>query len=329
MKENFSIKMALMGDVMLGRMVGEWLEDEPPAAPWGNLLPLLANCDLRLLNLENGFTICEKTIEKVFHFKADPKHVSVLKAAHIDLVNLANNHILDFTEAGCRETLTTLNNARIAHVGAGLNLEEASQPAVIHCNGMTIGILGFTDNEPSWKASAHRAGTNYLHLTKDWPTLQEQIRQLRPKVDFLIVTVHWGPNMRSTPSQDQIHCAYCMLDEGVDLIHGHSAHVFQAVEVKGKQLILYDTGDFIDDYAVDPLLRNDCSFLFLVQVKEKKLSKLSLIPTLISYFKVNRAPPSDARESIERMVSLSKKRDTSLISTTDPEYGPMLSFDWQ
>ena len=85
--------------------------------------------------------------------------------------------------------------------------------------------------------------------------------------------------MRERPPQEFIDFAHALIDLGVDLIHGHSAHIFQGVEVYKGKIILYDTGDFIDDYAVDPYLRNDRSFLFLIECSHKRIQRLTLLPT--------------------------------------------------
>jgi poly-gamma-glutamate capsule biosynthesis protein CapA/YwtB (metallophosphatase superfamily) len=131
------------------------------------------------------------------------------------------------------ETLETLDRAQIQHVGAGINAIAAAAPVIIKRRGIKVGILGCTDNEPTWKASEAHPGIVYLDVG-DLDTIRDAILQLRPQVDLLILSMHWGPNMRERPSAD-----------------------FRAF---AHQLILYDTGDFVDDYAIDPFLRNDRSF---------------------------------------------------------------------
>jgi poly-gamma-glutamate synthesis protein (capsule biosynthesis protein) len=103
-----------------------------------------------------------------------------------------------------------------------------------------------------------------------------------------------------------------MIEKGADIIHGHSAHNFQGIEVYQHKLILYDTGDFLDDYAVDPFLRNDHSFLFKVEVSQKRIEKLVLVPVLISHCQVNLATNEDYKWSIERMQKLSANFGTEV-----------------
>src|SRR5205814_4206022 len=130
-----------------------------------------------------------------------------LKLADIDIVNLANNHTLDFMQEGLAETITTLDTAHILHVSAGNNYLEAQKPVIITKNNVTIGILGYTDNEPTWKATESKPGVNYIRVG-DISTITQQITVLRPQVDILIVTCHWGPNMQQKPSQEFVQFAH-------------------------------------------------------------------------------------------------------------------------
>jgi poly-gamma-glutamate synthesis protein (capsule biosynthesis protein) len=73
---------------------------------------------------------------------------------------------------------------------------------------------------------------------------------------------------------------------------------------------MYDTGDFIDDYAIDPQLRNDRSCLFQLSIKNKKPAELQLIPVLISNMQVNLAEESEAAVIIDNMRKLSAEFGT-------------------
>ncbi len=299
------VRIGLGGDVMLGRLVNEKLNRVAPTYIWGDLLPTLRSNDVNIVNLETALTRSTQRVPKVFNFKADPKHVQALIAGNIHVVNNANNHVLDFGIEGLKETIETLDRAGILHVGAGLNAQEAARPAIIEKNGLKIGVLGYTDNEPSWKAGANKPGTNYISIEHDRQRVQEDIKKLKPEVDLIIITLHWGPNWQERPPQAFRDLTHAMIDAGADVIHGHSNHVFQGIEWYKDKLILYQTGDFVDDYAIDPSQRNDRSFLFIIEVYDKSLEKLSLVPTIIDNMQVNAANARDARESLGRMQRLS------------------------
>ncbi len=305
------ITIGLTGDVMIGRLVAEALRKLPATYPWGDLLPLLRSTDLNLINLETALTTSEEAVPKVFNFKCDPVHVQVLKEARIDVSTLANNHILDFNIKGLEETLKTLDNSDILHVGAGKTRTDAKKPVIIERKGIQIGILGYTDNEPSWEATATTPGTSYLEVG-DAERVKADIDAIRNDVDLLIVTYHWGPNMRERPLDTFVDFAHHIIDCGADLLHGHSAHIFQGVERYRNKVILYDTGDFIDDYYVDPHLHNDRSFFFVIEASKEGIRNLHLIPTFISNFQVNLAKGKNLTQTVERMQQLSAEFQSDL-----------------
>lgn len=303
------IQIGLMGDVMIGRLVNEYLNNMPFISIWGNLLPLIKKNDLNIINLETALTHSAAIVPKVFNFKADPYKADALVKASIHIANLANNHILDYSEEGLLETLSTLDQVEIKHTGAGRNIAEASLPAIAEVRGIKIGVLGCTDNEPGWLATERKPGVKFLRVG-DIQSIQSDILKLRQEVDLLIFSIHWGPNMVEKPLKEHIQFAHTLIDLGVDLIHGHSAHIFQGVEIYKGKLILYDTGDFVDDYYVDPILRNDRSFLFLVKCSKEKILELKLIPVIIEECQVNKAEADDALQAIKRMQMLSKQLNT-------------------
>jgi poly-gamma-glutamate capsule biosynthesis protein CapA/YwtB (metallophosphatase superfamily) len=306
-----TVTIGFMGDIMIGRMVNEIIPIKGYLYPWGNTLPLLQHVDLRIINLETTLTTNEEKNPKVFNFKALPDRVKTLQAAHIDVTNLANNHTLDFKDAGLIETIATLDAASISHCGAGLNAREAQRPLILTKNNIKIGIIGYTDNEPTWKAENNKPGINYIRVG-DVHTITTQIAALRPKVDILIITCHWGPNMQQRPSDAFVQFAHDIIDAGADIIHGHSSHVFQGIEIYKNKVIMYDTGDFIDDYAVDPALRNDQSCFFAVTVDKNGPTSIAITPVIIADMQVNLAVDAEKKEIMNRMQQLSQEFGTTI-----------------
>lgn len=296
--------IGLVGDVMLGRTVNDTIGYFGYRYPWGNVLPLLKEHDFTLVNLETTLTNSDEAVPKVFNFKASPDRVKCLQEAHIHAVTLANNHILDFSEPGLIETIDTLKSAGILSVGAGRNAVEAQKPLIFRGEDLTVGVLAYTDNEPTWVAKEEKAGTNYITVG-DIERVKKDIENIRSKVDCLIITLHWGPNNRETPSREFQDFAHTLIDLGADIIHGHSAHIIQGIEIYNKKVIFYDTGDFVDDYIADPRLRNDHSFIFRVEVTLAGIQKIKLIPVLISEMQVNLAPCKDYLHMVARMQYLS------------------------
>ena len=312
-----AMTIAFLGDVMLGRGVGSEIARRDPASLWGDLRPVLLEADLVIANLEcaiTSHTVPWTRTPKVFHFRAPAQSVEVLQAANVGSVSLANNHVLDFEEAGLRDTLRHLDAAQIAHSGAGENLDAAREPAIVETAALTVGIVAFTDNEPGWAARPDRPGTSYLRflpMPQALKTVERGVRRAREKgARFVVLSVHWGPNMVERPRRLFRSFARAAIDRGVDLIHGHSAHVFHGVELHRGVPILYDTGEALDDYAVDPFLRNDRSFVFLADLEGTRVKALRLVPILLRYAEVGRARGRDFEATCRRMEALAKEMGT-------------------
>ena len=309
------ITLALTGDVMLGRGVNETLRAARPEEPWGDVLPLLGSADLRIINLECAITAHKRPwsrTPKVFHFRADPLAVEVLRAARINACSLANNHTLDFEEQGLLDTLAHLADSGIRYAGAGRDGEEAARPALLEGG---VALVAFTDNEPPFAAGPGKPGTNYLPVSVEPGVLrrvEEAIGAAREAgARTVVFSNHWGPNMVERPRELFRRFARAVVDLGADVYYGHSAHVFQGVEIYKGRPILYDTGDFIDDYAVDPRLRNDRSFLFRVSVEDGALERLELFPVILPYARVELARGTERLAILSRMASLSAEMGTA------------------
>jgi poly-gamma-glutamate capsule biosynthesis protein CapA/YwtB (metallophosphatase superfamily) len=314
------ITVALAGDVMLGRGVNETLRGVRPEEPWGDVLPLLLSADLRIINLECAVTGHRRPwsrTPKVFHFRADPIAVEVLRAASVDACSLANNHTLDFEEEGLLDTLRYLDDAGIRHAGAGRDLEEAARPTVLGVPPERVVLVAFTDNEPPFAAGPDKPGTNYLPVSMEPEALvrvEEAIGAAREEgAEIVVFSNHWGPNMVERPPELFRRFARAVVDRGADVYYGHSAHVFQGVEIYCGKPILYDTGDFIDDYAVDPRLRNDRSFLFRVTAEDGELRRLELSPVSLPYARVELAGGAEREAILGRMESLSAEMGTTFV----------------
>jgi poly-gamma-glutamate synthesis protein (capsule biosynthesis protein) len=310
--DNQNLVIGLAGDVMIGRGVNSVISRRGYSYIWGDLLATLSNTDLNIANLETTLTTSNHQVFKTFNFKAGPDKIRSIIEANITIVNLANNHILDFGEEGLTETLKTLDAAGIKYVGAGKNNHEASKPVILSKNNISIGVLGFTDNEPGWKAGSFNSGVNYIDISKtsDRNAALQNIERLQKEADIIIVSIHWGPNMKEAPDKPFIDFAHEMIQHGAAIIHGHSAHNFQGIEVYDQKLIFYDTGDFVDDYVVDPYLRNDHSFFYQIELNKGSIIKAVLVPALISNCQVNLATEGDYKWSLKRMQHLSAKFET-------------------
>jgi len=322
-----ALRMGFTGDVMLGRLVDEHQRTRSVAAIWGDMVDRLRGLDGLFVNLECCLSTRGEPWRITYHpflFRADPDWaVPALETVGVDWCSLANNHVLDFGEPALLDTLDALADAGIAFSGAGHDRETAFEPVTVVIGDLTVTVVSFTDNTPEYAATDTSPGTAYVDIGDPSEAAREPVRDALEKArsrdtDLLVASLHWGPNMVTEPPEPFRRFAHWLVDEGVDVVHGHSAHVVQGIEVYRGAPILYDTGDFVDDYAVDAGLRNDRGFLFELTVDANgRPVELRLVPTEISDFAVHTAAPEAAAWIRQRMRERSEAFGTEFGSDGD------------
>jgi poly-gamma-glutamate synthesis protein (capsule biosynthesis protein) len=276
------VKLALAGDTMLGRGVAERLASAPPSALFSpDVVAIAREADLFVLNLECA--ISERGSPwpdpaKPFFFRAPSQAVDALVQLGVSCVTLANNHALDYGRDALLDTLDHLKRAGIAWTGAGPDERAARTPAVLESGGLRVGVVGLTDHPEAYAAGAGLPGVAFAELRRGVPAwVSGAIGAL--DADLVLVTPHWGPNMATGPLPYLRSAARALLGAGAALVAGHSAHVFHGVEGR----VLYDLGDFLDDYATDPILRNDLGILALVEIEDGRPYRLEAVPLELGY----------------------------------------------
>jgi poly-gamma-glutamate capsule biosynthesis protein CapA/YwtB (metallophosphatase superfamily) len=279
-----AVTLALAGDTMLGRGVAERLAADPAAplvAP--EVRDAAAAADLFLLNLECCISTRGERFPdpgKPFFFRAPPVAAQRLAELGVDCVTLANNHALDFGPRALLDTLGHLRAAGIACVGAGPEREAARAPVVLEHHGTRVRVVAASDHPAVYAATADRPGIAFADLRSHGvPRWLRAGAAPGPDAEIVIVTPHWGPNMRAEPVEHVQAAARELVDAGATLVAGHSAHVFQGVAGR----VLYDLGDFVDDYAVDAALRNDLGLLWLITLDERGPRRLQALPLELDY----------------------------------------------
>jgi len=320
---------------------------------WGNTLPLFHSSHFNLINLETSVTSYEeKWPQKAFNYRASPANaLAALRLARVDYCSLANNHTLDFREQGLHDTIQTLRDAGIAYAGCGSNLAECMRPAILEKHGKRIACFSAADHPSMWAASDDppRAGIHYIDVEKlrfDQPdsdpvliriakqlasvvrasassSSQERARESDPKdaVDLIVYSLHWGSNYEWHPPKAFQRFAHFVIDHGVDLIHGHSSHHVQGIEIYKGKPVLYGCGDFLDDYAVHEDYRNDLGFAYQLSLdpSTNRWLDLRLFPTAIHRFCVNRlaAGHQEAKWLTKTMTKLCASFHTRLTANGD------------
>jgi poly-gamma-glutamate synthesis protein (capsule biosynthesis protein) len=318
------VRLAFVGDLMLGRGVAQALKERAPEWIWGDVLPLLRSSTAAIANLESPITSSTRRWRrtfKMFHFRADPNATEALTCGNIRFVNLANNHMMDFRAVGLLDTMRILDSARISYAGAGRTVADAARPAMLALPGLTIGLLSATDTMPDFAATPSQPGTHVIRIdpaSSDLDWVRDSVAALRHRgADVVVLTVHWGPNMRRSPREKYQAFAKTAIDCGVDVIHGHSAHIVQGIEIYKGRPILYDTGNFLDDYWKFPFLPDNVSFLFLLDMHANGPQRLHMTPIRLHPLPLRIATGNDRRSIMDRLRRSSARFGTELVEHAD------------
>ena len=315
--------IALTGDVMLGRLVDQYVirnRSVRPESLWSDVLPIMLDADCRLINLECVISSRGEVwhpATKAFHFRARPRAMEFLQAAKIDGVALANNHVLDYGPDALLDCLALLDQAGIRHTGAGATLEDSLMPARFALPEGRVALVALTDNEPEWEATVKNPGVNYVAyderglLAPYRSRIAQMLSRAREQSEIVIVSAHVGPNW-GQPSRSIQALAHDLIDMDADLYWGHSNHTPQGIECYKGKAILYSTGDFVDDYWVDKEERNDLTFLFLLEVEGGRVTRIRFHPACIEDLGV-RSAKEEERRFLERTMRAKCKAFGTLI----------------
>jgi poly-gamma-glutamate synthesis protein (capsule biosynthesis protein) len=315
--------LGLAGDTMLGRHVAEAIERRGVDPLFSaEVVDAAHKADLFVLNLE----CCISTRGtrwsapgKSFFFRAPPEAVDALARLGVDCVNLANNHALDFGDQALADTRSFLTAGGIASVGAGPDVDTARSPAFLDAAGSRLAVLGLTDHPDDFAAGPGRPGVALADLRRGLPAwVPAAIEGAARNADLVLVTPHWGPNMVSEPVPRVRAAGPELLHDGADLVAGHSAHVFHGVEPG----ILWDLGDFVDDYAMHPELRNDLGLLWLVRIGDEGPEEVEGVPLALDYCHTRLAVGEDAawvrgrfRDACSALGTATTERDGRVVVT--------------
>lgn len=228
-----------------------------------NVREVLKRDDLTIANLEGPLTTSTKRAEKEYAFKGHPSYARILKEGSIEAINLANNHSFDYGKEGFYETVSALKKEGIGYFGYGYK-------CITTIKGVKIGILGYT-------------GYDDTQWTKQ--EIKKDIEKLRPEVNILIVSFHWGEENKYYPNKVQKSLGYFVINEGADLVIGHHPHVLQGIEEYKGRYIVYSLGNFVFGGNKNPKDKDSMIFqqIFTIDKGGRVVEvKANIIPVSIS-----------------------------------------------
>ena len=204
---------------------------------------ILRNADYRIFNLEVPLTDQEQPIPKCGpNLIAPIRCVEGYKAMHVDLLTLANNHILDHDQQGLESTCKVLDAAGIGYTGVGKTPEEAAKPYIFECDGKRIGVYACAEHEFSI-VTEHSAGANPIDLLES----PDHVAALKAQSDFVIVLYHGGKEHYRYPSPNLQKVCHKLVEKGADLVVCQHSHCIGCEEKYLDGTIVYGQGNFLFD----------------------------------------------------------------------------------
>jgi poly-gamma-glutamate capsule biosynthesis protein CapA/YwtB (metallophosphatase superfamily) len=228
-----------VGDIMLGGRARRPMLEHGVDYPFRGVQPLLDRSAIVLGNLEGPLAARARKKERNFSYRVRPETAAVMAQVGVNVVTLANNHLVDCGRSGVLETLAAVKAAGVAVIGAGRNEREAHAPVVRDAHGLRVGLLGYYWNRRT-AATADLPGS-----AMDPPeALEADITALRATTDRIVVTFHWGiPYEREPLPEDRVK-ARLAIELGADVVVGHHPHVAQPFEIHWGRPIFYSVGNF-------------------------------------------------------------------------------------
>ncbi len=267
------ISVAVGGDIFAN---GRFYADDRPISPtFDDVTAITDAADVFFANYEMPLSTRGQPIEKLANIRADPMIAPDIGRLGLDIVSIANNHMMDYGPEAMADTIACLDAQGIAHVGAGPTIARAVEPVIVDVRGRRIGFLAFTclvapgagatdsgpgvapihvqsayEINPYWQAE--EPGEPAMVTIRTFADAGEQafaeecVRALRKEVDVLCLSLHWGyGGLSSRIAEYQRPLGHAMIDAGADIILGNHVHAVQGVEWYRGKVILYSPGTFV------------------------------------------------------------------------------------
>jgi poly-gamma-glutamate synthesis protein (capsule biosynthesis protein) len=272
--------------------------------PWGEALPVMAGCDLRLLNVETSVTTSDLAVPgKAVHYRMSPGNAGCLTAARPDACALANNHVLDFGAPGLEETLEVLSRHGLHPAGAGRDETEAWRPVELASRESRVLVWSVAASDSgvpaAWAARPGRPGVAFVGdlSRRTCDALCARVERTKSAGGLVVVSVHWGSNWGHRVPHDDVRFAHRLVDAGVDVVHGHSSHHPRPLEVYRDRLVLYGCGDLVNDYEgieTPAHYRGDLRPLYLATLdRDGRLRELVIPLFQARRMRLRQAPEAD------------------------------------
>ena len=231
-EKDSQIRFVFAGDIMIG---GEFLSyvnahNLDPLYPFERIVPYLCDSDMVFINLDGPiFRGAERRPGVTSILSNDPVILKLFSQFKTCVVNLANNHIMDYGVEGLNCTTKLLQEKGFPYVGAGKNSKEAEKELVIELKGTRVAFVAYTSNEPHVGAVTSGPESPGCASFQEIDSVIEKIQSLKSTADIICVSLHWGHEYYLYPTPEQRTIAHKLVDAGAHYVIGHHPHVVQGV----------------------------------------------------------------------------------------------------
>ncbi|MCF6286756.1 MAG: CapA family protein, partial [Candidatus Hydrogenedentes bacterium] len=217
-----TITMALVGDVMMSRNVARDLKSRNLdfTYPFDNTADMLQSADIAFANLECPISGRGDALDKKYLFNAPPESVKGLVFGGFDVVSIANNHILDYGTVALDDTRRILAENKIPGVGITKG-DEPQGPFIIERKGIRVGFLAYADHKTPYAYAKEFLPFEIGPAKAKKESIARDIAALKPKVDIVVVSLHWGIEYQDEPNERQIDRGHLVIEQGADGLAGH------------------------------------------------------------------------------------------------------------
>ncbi|MBR1478667.1 MAG: CapA family protein [Lachnospiraceae bacterium] len=249
-EEPFDITLAFAGDINFDDTQGTMATLKNHGGDLSSVidseyLRLMNDADIMWINNEFTYSLRGAPLNgKMYTFRANPDNVNYLHEMGVDIVGLANNHVYDYGKDALIDTLSTLQDAGIPYVGAGMNLSEASAPVYLKAGDITVAYVAASRAEKFQMTPQATETEPGILRCYDNELFLESIREARKNADFVIALPHWGTEYSTVLEAAQITGAKEYIDAGADAVVGAHTHCVQGFEYYDGKPIVYSMGNY-------------------------------------------------------------------------------------
>jgi poly-gamma-glutamate synthesis protein (capsule biosynthesis protein) len=284
-------------------------------APLARVAKRLAKADLTIGNLESPLSSRgSRDTNKDVTFRGDPRAIDGLTAAGFDFISLANNHVLDYGPKALTDSIQLLDDAGIAHAGAGKDRSAAWKPTVVETGDASTAYLAFSLIVPAgFIAQPNRAGLASGRW--DVSLIERAIKRAKRDHDYVVVSFHWGVEYEDDANTGQTRLAHRAVKAGADMVLAHHPHVIQGVEIYKRRLIAYSLGDFVFDHYSR---KTGESFILNANLGPDGVSDVTVVPTYLDeYGRPAVVRGQAAAQILSRLKKISRRLHTTVVINGD------------